>query len=63
VSGDALFTVSLTVSNVNITGSSITTAVTATVSKSGGSGGTLSSIKVSGSFICGSGGGSGYFTE
>ena len=63
VSGDALFTVSLTVSNVNITGSSITTAVTATVSKSGGAGGTLSSIKVSGSFICGSGGGSGYFTE
>ena len=63
VSGDALFVVSLTVSNVNITGSSITTAVTATVSKSGGTGGTLSSIKVSGSFISGSGGGSGYFSE
>jgi hypothetical protein len=44
-----------------ISGTNISAMVSATVTKGGGTGGTLSSISVSGDFMCGSGGGFGYF--
>lgn len=61
ISGETKFTVSLTVTNVKISGTNISAMVSATVTKGGGTGGTLSSINVSGNFICGSGGGQGFF--
>ena len=61
ISGETKFTVSLTVTNVTISGTNISAIVSATVTKGGGTGGTLSSISVSGDFMCGSGGGFGYF--
>jgi len=57
ISGETKFTVSLTVTNVTISGTNISAMVSATVTKGGGIGGTLSSISVSGDFMCGSGGG------